>query len=246
MVPYALTGLTFVERFYSYNIITSTNDIAKGLQHYPKKGIYCIQADRQTAGRGRPGHSFFSDNNGGLWVTLVTKVEDISSHFTYNRAISLAIVRCLEQYGKSQCISIKWPNDIFWNKKKICGILLENHPKFSNILLIGFGINVNINYEDFPPELRPIATSLKIETDTTYSLVQILRTILKNYIGFLSLSPEKAHRYYMKKLYGIGKKIKIENCYGILEGVELDGKLKVTADGNTHFFSTGSPHFFDE
>ncbi|MCX7727611.1 MAG: hypothetical protein N2053_12275, partial [Chitinispirillaceae bacterium] len=179
-----------------------------------------------------------------LWVTLVTKVEDISSHFTYNRAISLAIVRCLEQYGKSQNISIKWPNDIFWGRKKICGILLENHPKFSDVLLIGFGINVNINYEDFPPELRNIATSLKIETDNNYSLVQILRTILKNYVGLLSLSVEKAHRYYAKKLYGIGKKIEIENYVGVFEGVEPDGKLKVVGE-EPRFFSTGSPLFID-
>lgn len=244
MIPYALSGLSFVERFYTYTFIPSTNDVAKSLQHYPQKGIYCIQADRQSAGRGRSGNSFFSDNNGGLWITLVTKVENIFSHFTYNRAISLAIVRTLEQYVKNQNISIKWPNDIFIGKKKICGILLENHPKFADALLIGFGINVNINYEDFPVELRNIATSLKIETDNNYSLVQILRTVLKNYAGFLSLSPEKSHRYYTKKLYGLGKKINIDNCSGVFDGVELDGRLRLLINGSTQFFSSGSPHFY--
>ena len=72
MVPHVLSGLSFIERFYSYPTLPSTNEAAKALRNRPVKGLFCIQADRQTAGRGRRGASFFSDSPGGLWVSLVT------------------------------------------------------------------------------------------------------------------------------------------------------------------------------
>ena len=84
MIPHALSGLSFVERFYSLPTTVSTNDAARAFGHRPSRGIYCVQADRQTGGRGRRGTPFFSDSIGGLWVSLVVPIADPADHFRYN------------------------------------------------------------------------------------------------------------------------------------------------------------------
>ena len=60
MIPHALSGLTFIERFYTYPTLASTNEVARKIVQRPRNGLFCIQADRQTEGKGRRGDSFFS------------------------------------------------------------------------------------------------------------------------------------------------------------------------------------------
>jgi len=160
----------YVENFFSYRRITSTNENAHELESFPDKGIFIIQADIQTKGKGRRGNSFFSDSTGGLWITIVTHIGDLSQHFTFNRSLSISIAETLIEQYPSDNIKIKWPNDIYISDKKICGILLEMHRKRNDILIIGFGININTSRNEFPSELQSTATSLSIETGKIYSL----------------------------------------------------------------------------
>ncbi|MBN1576343.1 MAG: biotin--[acetyl-CoA-carboxylase] ligase [Chitinispirillaceae bacterium] len=243
MIPHVLSGLSFIERFYSYPTLPSTNETAKAFRHRPAKGFYCIQADRQTAGRGRRGASFFSDTPGGLWVSLVTALTDTADHFSYNRAVSLAITLTIAQCGTDLPIAIKWPNDIYWGKKKICGILLENHPLFEDLLIIGFGINVNIRQDEFPPQLRSLATSILIETGRKCSLGALLRTVLKQYMVVLAADKQKVHALYSNRLYGRGTKITINGMTGTFSSVEPDGQLKLVTGGTTVLVNSGSPVF---
>jgi len=245
MIPHALSGLSFIERFYSYPLVQSTSDTARALRTPPVKGMYCIQADRQAAGRGRRGARFFSDSTGGLWVSLVVPVEDPGDHFIFNRALSLAVTLTLDQCGGNPPIAIKWPNDIYWGEKKICGIMLENHPVFHNVLIIGFGINVNIASDEFPEDLRKIATSVLIETGRRCSLSALLRAMLKQYMVILSSNPEKVHELYMKRLYGIGTTIGINGMVGRFSGVAPDGQLLLINNGIPVKVTSGSPVFLD-
>jgi len=246
MIPHALSGLTFVERFYTFPSVASTNDFARALTHVPKTGMYCIQADRQTAGRGRRGGGYFSDAAGGLWASLVVPVADIANHFTYNRAVSLAILMTLSQCGKDLPITIKWPNDIYWGKQKICGILLESHPGFSNVIVIGFGLNVNIAAADFPPELAGIATSVLIETGRTCALTAVLRTILKQFDVISTADVAKVHEAYCSRLFGRGRRISINGIEGVYESVAENGMLQLSVNGALIPVSTGSPVFLPE
>lgn len=245
MIPHALSGLSFVERFYSYPILESTNATACAMKHHPKKGIYCIQADQQISGKGRRGGTYFSNNTGGLWVSLVVPTDDLSQHFMYNRAISLAVALTLEQCGKDLPVSIKWPNDIYWGNRKICGILLEGHPLFSNVIIIGFGLNVNIPKDEFPEELENIATSISIETGQQCSMSALLRTILRHYSVILDADQDKIHGYYLKRLYGKGQRIGINGISGTFSTVVPDGRLKLINNGIPVFVNSGSPVFPD-
>lgn len=243
MIPHALTGLTFVERFYTYPEVASTNEVARTMHHRPQKGIFCIQADQQMEGKGRRGTPYFSMTTDGLWVSLAIVVSDINDHFRYNRALSLAIVATLDQCGIQLPIAIKWPNDIYWGEKKICGILLENHQLYPDVLIAGFGINVNIRQEDFPPELASIATSIYIETGRSCSLSVFLRSILKQYEINSNADQAKMHNEYVSRLFGKGKTVAINGLKGVYTSVEVDGRLKLLNDGTPLFVSSGSPVF---
>jgi len=245
MIPHALSGLSFIERFYSYPTLASTNDTARTLRHRPSKGMFCIQADRQTAGKGRRGASFFSDSAAGLWASLMVPVADRSDHFTYNRAASLAIALTIAQCGNNLPVAIKWPNDIYWGQRKISGILLENHPRFENILIIGMGVNANIGQDEFPPELRSIATSVLIETGRKCSLAALLRTILQQFMVVLAADKEKIHAMYSERLYGKGTTISINGITGTFSSVEPDGRLKLINRGIPVLVHSGSPVFLD-
>lgn len=234
-----------MERFYTFPTIASTNEFARKLSHAPKSGIYCIQADRQIAGRGRRGGEYFSDCPGGVWVSLVVPVPDIAEHFRYNRAISLAILLTLSQCGKDLPIRIKWPNDIYWGERKICGILLESHPEFPGVVIIGFGLNVNITAADFPDELSSIATSVEIETGRRCALTAVLRTILKQFNVIRSAESAKVHEAYISRLFGRGRRVRINEREGVSDSVAEDGTLQLIVDGTTVAVSTGSPVFLD-
>ena len=245
MIPHALSGLSFVERFYSYPTLESTNETARALSARPRKGIFCIQADRQTSGRGRRGGSFFSDSPGGLWVSLLVPIDSCDAHFTYNRALSLAVAVSLEQCGKEYPIAIKWPNDIYWGDRKICGILLEMHPHYNDVLIIGFGVNVNIESDEFPDDLRTIATSISIETGKKCSLSALLRIILRQYMQLLSGGQEAIHALYVSRLYRKGALIGINGMTGIFSGVASDGRLELINNGIPVLVNSGSPVFLD-
>jgi biotin-[acetyl-CoA-carboxylase] ligase BirA-like protein len=245
MIPHALSGLSFIERFYSYPTLSSTNDTARALRHCPTRGMFCIQADRQTAGKGRLGSSFFSDSTGGIWASLMVPVADRGDHFAYNRAASLAIAFTIAQCGTDLPVAIKWPNDIYWGQRKISGILLENHPRFENVLIIGMGVNANISRDEFPPELRSIATSVFIETGRRCSLSALLRTILQQFMVVLSADRQKIHAAYSERLYGKGTTISINGLTGTFSSVEPDGRLKLINHGIPVLVNSGSPVFLD-
>ncbi|MBN1759523.1 MAG: biotin--[acetyl-CoA-carboxylase] ligase [Chitinispirillaceae bacterium] len=245
MIPHALSGLTFIERFYTYPTLESTNETARKMLQRPHRGFFCIQADRQTAGKGRRGGPYFSDSSGGLWVSLVTKLSDPSKHFNYNRALSLAIATSLEQCGREYPIAVKWPNDIYWGDKKICGILLESHPRHSDLLILGFGVNVNIPAGEFPETLRTIATSVAIETGKQCSISALLRVVLKQFVLFLDTDQEKVHALYTSRLYRRGAYIGINGMTGIFSSVASDGQLELINNGIPVLVNSGSPVFLD-
>ena len=245
MIPHALSGLHFVEKFFSYPVVESTNEIARKTGDRPKSGLFVIQADRQTSGRGRQGATFFSNTTGGLWVSLVSPVHDLSSHFIYNRALSLAIFDTLSGIKKDAPLGIKWPNDIYWADKKICGILLQNHALYPNLLIAGFGLNINIKPEDFPSSLRPIATSLLIETGKASPLTHILHDIIECYQANFSSDQEQIHQRYLQCLYKKGSIIDIDGTQGIFDSVEPDGRLRLIQAAGTVFISSGTLKFLD-
>lgn len=243
MLPHALNGLDFVERFYSFEEIDSTNEYAKKLKHTPQKGIYIVQAEKQHAGRGRRGNSFYSAHNGGLWVSIVTPMKEISDHFVHNRAISLAICETLKKRDPRRSLRIKWPNDIYWGDRKVAGILLERTPASDNSVIIGFGLNVNIPQDAFPHNLQHCATSLLRETGIRHSQVAILRKILRLYHHCCIADQKDMHGFYCSNLYKLGSRAALDKVEGVFEKVEQNGRIIIRTENGPQAFSSGTLRF---
>ncbi|MBD3316021.1 MAG: biotin--[acetyl-CoA-carboxylase] ligase [Chitinivibrionales bacterium] len=242
---YAVETLDFVERCWFFNETDSTNTQAATLCPSSPTGLHVFWALRQTKGRGRHGRDFFSDVDGGLWASIAVPMNDVGKHFIINRALCLALCRAIRSVAPNAPVAIKWPNDIYWGHGKICGILLENPGRTPPILIVGFGLNVNIRRTQFPEELQTIATSLTTETGSTYDLLSLLVHILTEYHGIHTMDQDNAHAEYLDLLYGVGRLAATDRIGGIVETVEPDGRLVLRNGNKRRYVFSGTLRFVD-
>lgn len=140
-----------------------------------------VVAEEQVEGRGRMGKVWYSPPQTGIWMSLILRppipLVD-ASHLTLLASVG---IREAIQKETGLNIQIKWPNDLLVNNKKVCGILTELRGEHDQIhyVIIGIGMNVNVNETEFPAELRDIGTSLAIETGRFIHRASLLATILK-------------------------------------------------------------------
>ncbi|WP_231496790.1 biotin--[acetyl-CoA-carboxylase] ligase [Prevotella sp. 10(H)] len=155
----------------------STNNCLKELllQEKLEEGTV-IYADFQTSGKGQRGNGWESERSKNLLFSIVFYPDTIkaSEQFIISQFVSLGVAECLQKYTKD--ISIKWPNDIYWQEKKICGILIENTLLGEYIGQSVVGIGININQEEFVSN-APNPVSLKQITGTDFDLEIILENV---------------------------------------------------------------------
>jgi biotin-[acetyl-CoA-carboxylase] ligase BirA-like protein len=246
MLPNVLNALPEVERFYPQPSADSTNDMARAATEFPDNGIFVFQADCQTAGRGRRGTPWFTDSKGGLAATILTPLSSPDAHFNHNRALSCGICEAIELItGKGVSCSIKWPNDIYVGDKKVCGILLESHPARNDMLVLGFGINVNSDLAAFPADLQRIATSLAIETGKRFPLSRFLELVIYRYLSNRNIDNTILHRAYGTRLYGLGRRIALDGAIGTFDAVEADGRLRMNIGHEVIYKVSGHLQFID-
>ncbi len=163
------------------NEIDSTNVYADRLCRNGGEIPLAVVADFQTKGSGRMGRSFHSPKGTGIYMTYILDTENVETLNLITTAAGLAVAEVLEEYC-SIVSSIKWPNDILLSSGKVCGILTrliteEGKIKFA---LIGIGINVSGKKEDFPEEIKDIATTLEEETETIFDKNFLTKKIIEN------------------------------------------------------------------
>ncbi len=145
---------------------TSTSDIADRLARDGIKEGMVVFAESQTKGRGRLGRRWHSPARKGLWFTLILRPDmppSAATRFVIGAAVALS--RAVREVTGIQP-EIKWPNDLLIRGRKVAGILIEMNAEVEklNYLLLGIGIDVNLEAGDYPEELKNLATSLRIET----------------------------------------------------------------------------------
>jgi BirA family biotin operon repressor/biotin-[acetyl-CoA-carboxylase] ligase len=131
-----------------------------------------VSAAVQTAGRGRENRSWISPKNLGIYATFGFFLPEKKGLSLLSIASGVAVIHMLESWtGRS--FALKWPNDILADGKKIAGILCETIVKAERIIcLVGIGINLNHGPDDFPPELRERAGSLRLLTGTEWLVAE--------------------------------------------------------------------------
>lgn len=165
-----------------FQTIDSTNNKAKelALNGYPNGTI--IISEEQTLGRGRLGRSFVSPKYKGIWLSIILRPDiDPMNVPKVTQVGAAAVIRTLKDLDIKAYV--KWPNDIILNNKKVCGILTEMSGELNkvNYVVMGIGINANIDVGDFPEELRNTATSISCEVGRYINRKEIVSSLLNNF-----------------------------------------------------------------
>ncbi len=169
-------------KIFKFESVTSTNDVAINLIKEKHSETGCIYAKKQTEGRGTYGKDWVSDE-GNLFGTIFFPLKDDYPPFNEFAIINPVIISSvIENFCKKKNITFKWPNDVFVNQKKICGILQElitvNSRKF---LIIGIGLNIISN-----PKINTKyqTTNILFETKKKPSIKEMVRLIISSYEKF--------------------------------------------------------------
>lgn len=199
-----------------FDTLPSTNDYCETREFGEDTAII---AREQTGGKGTKGRSF-SSPRGGVYLSLVRYYPcKAENSFSLMIASCMAVVKTLELYGVSA--GVKWPNDVFLNGKKICGILIKNSFEGENVKKSITGIGVNVN-NDIPKDLADIAINLKSVVGEV-DIDEFYKRLIENLYADYSVDE------YRSRNIVLGKEITVikngESRKAVAEGVAADGSL---------------------
>lgn len=227
----------FGKHIHFYESVESTQKEAHRLAYDGAPEGTVVVAEEQRTGRGRLGREWFSHPKRGVWMSMIVRPDlppQKAPQFTLISAVAAA--NAIEEVTGLHP-EIKWPNDILINGKKVVGILTELQAEADKIssLIIGVGMNVNHDSEDFPKSVRKTATSLSIEKGEKISRAQLIQTFLRYFEKYYALYLNKGFAP-VKLLWetystSIGKVITATTVTGKIVGRALgitdEGVLKI-------------------
>ena len=183
-IRYGLKTSTFGKHLIQYaEEVESTNLKAKeaALQGEPEGAIFLTE--RQTAGRGRRGRSWFSGEHTAIAMSLLLRPSFVPQQLTLLPLLTAVVVQEAIEEVTGIRSEVKWPNDLLVGGKKLCGILTEAAFDMERIdyVVIGIGINVNVAESQIPEELRDIATSLRCIDGHEHSRADLVRAVLTGF-----------------------------------------------------------------
>ncbi len=199
-----------------FDTLPSTNDYCETREFGEDTAII---AREQTGGKGTKGRSF-SSPRGGVYLSLVRYYPcKAENSFSLMIASCMAVVKTLELYGVRA--DVKWPNDVFLNGKKICGILIKNSFEGENVKKSITGIGVNVN-NDIPKDLADIAINLKSVVGEV-DIDEFYKRLIENLYADYSVDE------YRSRNIVLGKEITVikngESRKAVAEDVAADGSL---------------------
>jgi BirA family biotin operon repressor/biotin-[acetyl-CoA-carboxylase] ligase len=238
-------GTAFIgKRVVVYPQLASTMEIAKIAASNGVQEGTVIVAEEQTSGKGRLDRYWISPK--GCVSLSVILYPDIKHLPALVMVASVAIIHTIKKVTGLKA-SIKWPNDILINGKKVGGILIEGTIQHINVgyAVIGIGLNVNFNIKDYP-EISEIATTLSDEKGKPVSRLDIIRSLLVEFekLYHSAWDGDVVYREWRDNMDTIGKKVSAKSgniiYEGIVDNVAEDGSLILnTLDGELINFTAG-------
>jgi BirA family biotin operon repressor/biotin-[acetyl-CoA-carboxylase] ligase len=230
-------GTIFESDLHHFYKIGSTNTVAMAgaADGAPEGGVFL--AEEQTAGRGRGANSWQSPRSTGIYCSVILRpVLPPSDVLSLSLAAGLAVQMAIQQIDSRVQVDLKWPNDVLINGKKVCGILTEMNAEATRVRYIVVGIGINVNQSSFPKELP--ATSLRLETGSEWSRVELVSALLKSLDReYRQLTDDEAakegilQRFAENSSWVLGKRVRIEEngsaFEGTTEGLDPRGFLQV-------------------
>ena len=196
--------------------VESTNNRLRDMACNGAADGQIVIANEQTQGRGRFGRSFVSPRDKGIYMSILLHPEgNPTDSITLTSWTAVAVSNAIQKICGIRP-GIKWVNDLVLGKKKLCGILteilMEGESGSIHYVIIGIGLNVNENSEDFPENLRHIATSLYEQTGTLYKRSLLAAEIIRELDTLRAKWPREKSAYlksYRENSVTVGKKIQI-------------------------------------
>jgi len=221
----------------------STNRVALDLARAGEAHGTTVVAEAQTAGRGRLGRAFFSPPRQNLYSSSVLRPRLLTAEAPPFILVSaLAVAEAVEEtVGDRDAVEIKWPNDVLLGGLKTSGILMELSAEATRVvfLVLGIGVNLNVDRRDFPEEFRAAATSLSSHCGRKIDRIafaQRLYNALERALdtcaerGFEALRPRFEARFRMRGRPLTVVELDGARQSGVAEGVAADGALLLRRD----------------
>jgi BirA family transcriptional regulator, biotin operon repressor / biotin---[acetyl-CoA-carboxylase] ligase len=214
---------------------SSTNDLIEKLARDGVREGAVVFAESQTKGRGRLGRHWLSPPKKGLWFSVLLRPKLRPQAATQLTILAATALSRAIQKITGLTPEIKWPNDILIRGRKTAGILTELSAELDSIkyLILGIGLDVNLNGSDFPANLRALATSLKIETgravDRAALAAEILIQIDHDYHRICGGHFETIANEWEAQCTTIGRNVVVDyghrKIQGRVESLDADGAL---------------------
>lgn len=223
----------------------STNNALKRLAGAPHGTV--LVTGRQTAGRGRQGRTFVSPE-GGVYLSVLLRPGAKAAELLHLTPMAAVAVRRAIFDTCGVAAEIKWPNDLVFEGRKLVGILSELvQTDGAPCVIVGAGVNCNTDPKDLPPEVRPIAISLRQITGNAVDPNALARNMVDRFAEMAAaLLTDKGPwlAEYAAACLTVGKQVQIVSCAerqtAFAEGIDENGALLVRfASGETAAVSTG-------
>lgn len=213
----------------------STSDIIEKLARDGVAEGAVVFAESQTRGRGRLGRKWMSPPDKGLWFSVLLRPNCAPQAVTQiTIAVSVSLVRAIHLATGIRA-EIKWPNDVLIGGKKVAGILTELSAEVDTVkhVVIGIGMDVNLGADEFPPELREIATSLSIVKGAPIDRPSLAAAVLKeldnDYARIRNGQFQAVSEEWEKRCSTLGRNIAVltgpNRRAGRAESLDADGAL---------------------
>lgn len=216
--------------------LDSTNDLARELAAAGAPQGTVVTAEKQVAGRGRQGRSWSAPAGKALLYSVIVRPLE-QRHLVLPLAAPLAVAEAAEEMADVSC-AIKWPNDVWIEGRKCAGVLIEARPQ-DGWAVIGVGLNVSIEPNEFPQELRETATSLGADATVDDALQALNESLTR----WTRADPQEVLAAFRERDALRGRQITWNGGNGTAEGIDERGNLLVaTGSGEQVSLGAGEVH----
>ncbi len=230
-------------KHYHFDQLDSTNAYLQRMQSEHDICNWVVSADEQTAGKGMGSNGWESETGKNLTFSLAVDMGFLPAErqFLLSEAVALGIIEILDKTLPTEQLSIKWPNDIYYENRKLAGILINSTIKANmmDISIVGIGLNVNqMRFQDWPT--HPI--SMKMITGKDHDLKPLLEQIVESIykkVETLKSEPNAIEEAYLRRLYRYRTWADYEVAGEILRlfmtGIDAFGRLMLVDEADNSY-----------
>ena len=241
---------TFGRVIYCLEELDSTNRFAKKVATTGRPEGTLVYAEKQTQGRGRWGRVWDSAAGKGLWFSVVLCPRLEPSSVALLTMLGTTVIARVVEKELGLSVKVRWPNDLLLNGRKVGGVLTEVSRGEVGIktAVLGMGLNVNQEAEDFSPDVRERAVSLRMvygrRVDRLSLLASVLLQLENDYRESLNLGFDSVLRRWVFRSSILGHEILLRlnghTVEGVVKGFHKDGSLVlVTGKGEERRYAEG-------